>query len=33
MAGDAAFRHYNDGQHSKDLLRLMTCGSVDGHQK
>ncbi len=29
MRGDAAFRHYNDGQHSKDLLRLMTCGSVD----
>ena len=29
MGGDAAFRHYNDGQHSKDLLRLMTCGNVD----
>ncbi len=29
MGGDAAFREYNDGQQSKDLLRLMTCGSVD----
>ena len=29
MAGDAAFRRYAEDQHSKDLLRLITCGSVD----
>jgi len=29
MSGEIAFQRYNDGQQSKDLLRLMTCGSVD----